>query len=122
MTRHRLTRVPAAVVATAVLVLVALGVGSAGAAPPCSITSVASGAWSSQATWNLGRVPNATDHVCIAAAHAVTHSTGTTSVLTVTSAGTLALTGGTLNLTDTSSSRRCTTLRSLAASSAGPAT
>ncbi len=86
-----------------VLVLVPAGRLAAVGVPPCTIswTGGPSGFWNVATNWDLGRVPAAADHVCIAAGANVTHNTGTTSVLTVQVAGTLTLTGGTLTTTST---------------------
>ena len=80
--------------------------GSAAAAPACTITwdggaVPASTAWATAANWSGDVLPGAADHVCIPAGATVVHSTGTTSILSLQSQGALTLSGGTLSLTDT---------------------
>ena len=80
--------------------------GSAAAAPACTITwdggaVPASTAWATAANWSGDTLPGAADHVCIPAGATVVHSTGTTSILSLQSQGALTLSGGTLSLTDT---------------------
>jgi len=78
--------------------------GSATAAPACTITWDGGGgttAWATAANWSGDTLPGATDHVCIPAGATVVHSTGTTTILSLQSQGALTLSGGTLALTDT---------------------
>jgi Lamin Tail Domain/PASTA domain len=70
---------------------------------PCTISwdGPASGSWHAASNWDLDRLPGASDRVCIGAVANVTHTTGTTTVasIAVGPAATLAIEGGTLNPT-----------------------
>ena len=74
-----------------------------GAAPACVITwdGSASTSWHTAANWDLNRVPTAGDVACIPAGFTVNHTTGTTTIQTLLSPGTLVHSGGTLNVTGT---------------------
>ncbi|MDX6770622.1 MAG: G8 domain-containing protein [Elusimicrobiota bacterium] len=65
---------------------------TAAAAPPgcAALTSVSSGAWSSAATWSVGRAPTACDSVTVAAGHAVTVDTTSAVAYRLDVPGTLA--------------------------------
>ncbi len=78
---------------------------SASAAPACTITWTGGGAdenWATPENWNPVRVPDANDHVCLDDDHAsVLHDHGDDSVKSIQSVGSVELTAGSLNLTDT---------------------
>lgn len=78
--------------------------GPAVPAPACSVSwdgGAGTNGWDDADNWSTDAVPGATDHVCIGAAFTVDHGSGTDEVLSVQSAGTLELSGGSLSLTDT---------------------
>ncbi|HWL33311.1 MAG TPA: hypothetical protein VNP89_06870, partial [Gaiellaceae bacterium] len=111
--RARRARISNAGGATATLGLAAafaFGLVSAPAAAPACTRTWDGGAgttvWSTAANWSPDGVPAATDHVCIPAGATVVHSTGSSSVLTIQSAGRLTLSSGTLALTDTGNDSR----------------
>jgi hypothetical protein len=68
---------------------------------PCTITwdGPTSGSWHAAANWDLDRVPSATDRVCIPTGSSVTHSTGATTVasIAVATGATLTIADGNLN-------------------------
>ncbi len=78
----------------------------ASAAPACTRTwdgGAATEAWDDPANWDgagEGELPVATDHVCIPTGSSVDHGAGTTEILTLQSAGTITISGGSLSLTD----------------------
>jgi trimeric autotransporter adhesin len=59
--------------------------------PQCTVTSIATGAWESPNTWDIGRAPIAGDDVIIETGHIVTLS-GLASIRNLTQKGTLILT------------------------------
>jgi hypothetical protein len=70
----------------------------------------AGGNWGTTANWDRGRVPDATDTVCIPAGATVTHSTGSDSISSLQADGQLTISGGTLNLTSTADISTATNL------------
>jgi hypothetical protein len=56
--------------------------------------------WHTGSNWDTNVVPGAGDNVCIGASFTVDFTSGTTSIQTLQSAGTLNISGGTLMLTD----------------------
>ncbi len=91
-----------------VVVLVAAGLVAAqrvSAAPACTITwdGPAAGRWAVAANWDTNAVPAIGAVVCIPAGNTVTYDTGTTDIAVLLAEGTLALSGGSLGLTDTGS-------------------
>jgi hypothetical protein len=95
-----------------VLALVPAGRLAAGGVPPCTIswTGGSAGFWNVATNWDLGRLPEPADHVCIPVGPNVTHNTGTSTVQTVQVAGALILTGGTLTTTSTADESRVVSL------------
>ena len=94
------------------------------AAPACtkSWDGPATGSWSVAANWTDDTLPGVADHVCIGPAFTVTHSSGDDSVLSVQVEGALALSGGTLTLTDTANESTSTTFTHTTGTLDGPAT
>ncbi len=85
------------------------------AQPTCTITwdggaAPASNSWHDAANWTGDVLPGPTDHVCIPANTTVEVSQDAGSVLTVQSQGTLAISGGSLTLTDTTETSTTATL------------
>jgi hypothetical protein len=95
-----------------VLALVPAGRLAAVGVPPCTIswTGGSAGFWNVATNWDLGRLPEPADHVCIPVGANVTHNTGTSTVQTVQVAGALILTGGTLTTTSTADESRVVSL------------
>ena len=93
-------RIGIAVVLLSVLGAI-LGTTRVGAAPACVITwdGSASTSWHTAANWDLDRVPAAGDVACVPAGFTVNFTTGTTTIQTLLSQGSLVHSGGTLNVT-----------------------
>ena len=95
------------------------------AAPACTIAwdgGAGTTAWGTTANWNPDRLPDAADHVCIDTGFSVVHSSGTDSILSLQSSGTLTLSGGSLALTDTANDSNATTLTQSGGTLAGVGT
>jgi hypothetical protein len=60
-----------------------------------------SGSWGTATNWSPDGLPGPADHVCIPDGNVVAHASGTNSVASLQSPGTLQLSGGTLSLTST---------------------
>ena len=88
-------------VAVLVAVVMLVAASPVSAQPACTITwdGGDAGSWHDDANWDTNVVPGSSDHVCIPTGVTVGFSVGTVSVLTVQSQGTLAISGGELNLT-----------------------
>src|SRR4051794_14837806 len=85
------------------LLSLSLATGRGDAAPACTTTFTGGGgttAWGTAANWDNG-LPGASSHACIPSGKTAVHSTGTDAVLSIQVAGSLTISGGTLNLTDT---------------------
>jgi hypothetical protein len=93
------------VVAWIAAATVLVAVSSSGAAA-CTITFDGNGtgatAWAVAANWDTNVLPAAGDHACIPAGQSVVFSSGTAAVQSLTAAGSLTISGGTLTLTSTS--------------------
>ena len=73
----------------------------ASAEPLCTDTWVggASGNWATGANWSTGNAPSSSDVACIATGHTVKVESGTNPASVVEDAGTLVISGGSLELT-----------------------
>ncbi|MDQ2983187.1 MAG: hypothetical protein M3R70_04585 [Actinomycetota bacterium] len=101
MRAHRHAIKFSGLIAAAFVALLTLVPAHGSAAPACTISwdGGSTGSWHTATNWDTNVVPGAADHACIPAGASVTFSSGTTSVLSLQSQGTLTLAGGTLNLT-----------------------